>query len=111
MEQFFIALTQIGIFLILICVGIMTVKIKIFNAHSLEAVSKLVIQISLPLVITLLRNNDDNDSLPYNIANGFSVYFIVGIKKCIDYLIYNDTTSKIMLQYYFIKVFYKMRRR
>lgn len=51
MEQFMIALTQIGIFLILICVGILTVKIKIFDAHSLEAVSKLVMQISLPCYI------------------------------------------------------------
>lgn len=51
MEQFFIALTQIGIFLILICVGIITVKIKIFNSQSLAAVSKLVMKISLPSYI------------------------------------------------------------
>lgn len=51
MEQFFIALTQIGIFLILICVGILTVKIKIFDGHSLADVSKLVMQISLPSYI------------------------------------------------------------
>lgn len=51
MEQFLIALTQIGIFLILICVGILTVKIKIFDGHSLAAVSKLVMQISLPSYI------------------------------------------------------------
>lgn len=51
MEQFFIALTQIGIFLILICVGILTVKVKILGEHSLEAVSKLVIQVSLPCYI------------------------------------------------------------
>lgn len=51
MEQFFIALTQIGIFLILICIGILTMKIKTFDGHSLEAVSKLVMQISLPSYI------------------------------------------------------------
>lgn len=51
MEQFLIALVQIGIFLILICVGFATVKIKIFDAHSLAAVSKLVMQISLPSYI------------------------------------------------------------
>ena len=51
MEQFFIALTQIGIFVILICVGILTVKIKIFNTQSLAAMSKLVMQISLPSFI------------------------------------------------------------
>lgn len=51
MEQFLIALTQIGIFLILICIGILTVKIKIFNGHSLEDVSKLVMKISLPSYI------------------------------------------------------------
>lgn len=51
MEQFFIALTQIGIFLILICAGMVTVKIKIFDAPSLTAVSKLVMQISLPAYI------------------------------------------------------------
>lgn len=51
MDQFFIALTQIGIFLILICLGILTMKVKIFDSHSLEAVSKLVIQVSLPSYI------------------------------------------------------------
>lgn len=51
MEQFLIALTQIGIFLILICIGILTLKLKIFDAHSLGAVSKLVMQISLPSYI------------------------------------------------------------
>lgn len=51
MEQFFIALTQIGIFLILICVGILTVKVKVLDAHSLAATSRLVIQISLPCYI------------------------------------------------------------
>lgn len=51
MEQFLIALTQIGIFLILICVGMVTLRIKIFDAHSLEAVSKLVMQVSLPSYI------------------------------------------------------------
>lgn len=51
MEQFFIALTQIGIFLLLICVGIVTVKIRILDADSLAAVSKLVIKVSLPSYI------------------------------------------------------------
>lgn len=51
MEQFFIALTQIGIFLILICVGILSVKVKVLDAHSLAATSRLVIQISLPCYI------------------------------------------------------------
>lgn len=51
MEQFFIALTQIGIFLIMICIGFLTMKIKIFDGHSLVSVSKLVMQISLPAYI------------------------------------------------------------
>lgn len=51
MEQFFIALTQIGIFLILICVGILAVKVRILDSHSLAAVSKMVVQISLPCYI------------------------------------------------------------
>lgn len=51
MEQFFIALTEIGIFLILICAGIITVKMKILDEHSLAAISKLVIQVSLPSYI------------------------------------------------------------
>ena len=42
MEQFFIALTQIGIFFLLIFVGILAVKVRILDAHSLEAMSKLV---------------------------------------------------------------------
>lgn len=51
MEQFFIALTQIGIFLIMICIGVLAMKIKIFNSNSLAAVSRLVMQISLPSYI------------------------------------------------------------
>ena len=51
MEQFFVALAQIGIFLVLICVGIIAVKVKILDGHSLTSVSRLVIQISLPAYI------------------------------------------------------------
>lgn len=51
MEQFFTALMQIGIFLILICVGIITVKTRILDEHSLTSISRLVIQISLPAYI------------------------------------------------------------
>lgn len=51
MEQFLIALTQIGIFLILICLGILTVRLKIFDGNSLAAISKLVMQVSLPSYI------------------------------------------------------------
>lgn len=51
MEQFFVALTQIGIFLILICVGILSVKIGLLDAHSLEAVSRFVILVALPSFI------------------------------------------------------------
>ena len=51
MEQFLVSLMQIGIFLILICVGIAAVKVHILDTNSLAAVSKLVIQISLPAYI------------------------------------------------------------
>ena len=51
MEQFFIVLTQIGIFLILILVGIITVKCGILDDRSLVSVSKLVMRVALPAYI------------------------------------------------------------
>ncbi|MGN0704664.1 MAG: AEC family transporter [Lentihominibacter sp.] len=41
----------VGIFLILICAGIITVKTRILDEHSLTSISGLVIQISLPAYI------------------------------------------------------------
>lgn len=51
MEQFFIVLNQIGIFLILIIFGILAVKFGILNEHSLGSVSKLVMRMALPAYI------------------------------------------------------------
>ena len=51
MEQFFIVLNQIGIFLILIIFGILAVKFGILDAHSLGSVSKLVMRMALPAYI------------------------------------------------------------
>ena len=51
MEQFLVALTQIGIFLILLCVGILSVKVRLLDAHSLEALSRFVILVALPSFI------------------------------------------------------------
>lgn len=51
MEQFFIALTQIGIFIILICAGVLVVKLKILDGHSLGAISGMVMKLSLPSYI------------------------------------------------------------
>ncbi len=51
MEQFFIVLNQIGIFLILIIFGILAVKFSILDEHSLGSVSKLVMRMALPAYI------------------------------------------------------------
>ena len=51
MEQFFIVLNQIGIFLILIIFGILAVKFRILDEHSLGSVSKLVMRMALPAYI------------------------------------------------------------
>lgn len=51
MEQFFIVLNQIGIFLILIIFGILAVKFGILDKHSLGSVSKLVMRMALPAYI------------------------------------------------------------
>ncbi len=51
MEQFFIVLNQIGIFLILIIFGILAVKFGILDEHSLGSVSKLVMRMALPAYI------------------------------------------------------------
>lgn len=51
MEQFFIVLNQIGIFLILILFGVAAVKFGILDEHSLGSVSKLVMRMALPAYI------------------------------------------------------------
>ena len=51
MEQFFIVLNQIGIFLILSIFGILAVKFGILDEHSLGSVSKLVMRMALPAYI------------------------------------------------------------
>ncbi len=51
MEQFFIVLNQIGIFLILIVLGIVAVRFGILDEHSLGSVSKLVMRMALPAYI------------------------------------------------------------
>ncbi len=51
MEQFFIVLNQIGIFLILIVLGIVAVRFDILDEHSLGSVSKLVMRMALPAYI------------------------------------------------------------
>lgn len=51
MEQFYIVLNQIGIFLILIIFGILAVKFGILDEHSLGSVSKLVMRMALPAYI------------------------------------------------------------
>ncbi len=51
MDQFFIVLTQIGIFFILILTGIGTVRFKILDERALGNVSKLVMRVLLPSFI------------------------------------------------------------
>ena len=51
MGQFFVVLTQIGIFLLLILAGIAAVKFGILDEHSLGSVSKLVMRMALPAYI------------------------------------------------------------
>ncbi|MBR3396622.1 MAG: AEC family transporter [Lachnospiraceae bacterium] len=51
MEQFHVVLTQIGIFLILIILGIIVTKLKILDEHSLHGVSKFVVNVSLPAFV------------------------------------------------------------
>jgi hypothetical protein len=51
MEQFYIVLNQIGIFLILIILGVVAVRCGILDAHSLGSVSKLVMRLALPAYI------------------------------------------------------------
>ncbi len=51
MDQFFTVLTQIGIFLILIALGVAAVKTKILDEHSLGSVSKVIMRMALPAYI------------------------------------------------------------
>lgn len=51
MDQFFIVLNQIGIFLLLILLGVAAVRFGILDSHSLGSVSKLVMRMALPAYI------------------------------------------------------------
>lgn len=51
MEQFFTVLTQIGIFLILIALGVAAVKVRILDEHTLGNLSKLIMRMALPAYI------------------------------------------------------------
>lgn len=51
MDQFFIVLNQIGIFLLLILLGVAAVRFGILDQHSLGSVSKLVMRMALPAFI------------------------------------------------------------
>lgn len=51
MDQFFTVLTQIGIFLILIALGVLAVKVHILDEHSLGSISKVIMRMALPAYI------------------------------------------------------------
>ena len=51
MDQFFVVLMQIGVFLLMIVTGVITVRCRILNEQSLAAVSKLVMRVLLPAFI------------------------------------------------------------
>ncbi len=51
MDQFFIVLNQIGIFLLLIFVGMLTVKLDILDVTTLRRLSKLIMSVLLPAFI------------------------------------------------------------
>ena len=51
MEQFFIVLTQIGIFIFLILMGILAVKLGYLDEKSLGSLSKIVMRMALPAYI------------------------------------------------------------
>lgn len=51
MDQFYIVLTQIGIFLILICMGVIAMRFKILDEHTLGNLSKLIMRMALPAFI------------------------------------------------------------
>ena len=51
MGQFYIVLNQIGIFLILLGLGVISMRFKILDEHSLGNVSKLVMRVALPAYI------------------------------------------------------------
>ncbi len=51
MEQFFIVLTQIGIFIFLILMGILAVKLGYLDEKSLGGLSKIVMRMALPAYI------------------------------------------------------------
>jgi hypothetical protein len=51
MEQFYIVLNQIGIFILLLLTGVITVKCKLLDYNSLMGISRLVMRVVLPAYI------------------------------------------------------------
>ena len=51
MDQFFTVLTQIGIFLMLLALGVVAMKCKILDEHSLGSLSRLIMRMALPAFI------------------------------------------------------------
>lgn len=70
MDQFLIVLNQIGIFLILILMGIVAMKCGILDEHSLGNVSKLVMRMALPAYIFI---NTAEGAIPEGLARSLMV--------------------------------------
>ena len=53
MNTFDIILQQVGLFVIYILAGLLLVKTKVLNRETLEPISKFVIKMALPLIMSL----------------------------------------------------------
>ena len=51
MSEFFIVVQQMIMFVVYLAVGIIAVKVKLFDQKSLDVLSKLIMKITLPIMI------------------------------------------------------------
>ena len=51
METFGILMEQIGFFVIYIAIGVCLVRVNVFNAETLEPLSKFVLKLGLPVLL------------------------------------------------------------
>lgn len=89
MEQFGIVLSQIGVFLALICVGILAIKLRVLDEAALPGISNLVMKVALPCYIfikavTSATRQSLMDSLVI-VPVGLMLYVVlVLVSRCVE---------------------------
>lgn len=89
MEYFYLVLTQLEIFSVMILLGIFAVKIKALNENSLGDLSKLILRLILPVMIfhKSIIGSTRNDMMSCFTDVVLSSLFMFGILYCVGFLL------------------------